>query len=168
VSALAPGSDVAFGTSIQVGERFLSTITARNGYWNLTTGGGFFPFMAFQVGESGTRNGTLALDLFRNGANVFSFAETSDQSFIHLGTNVVTLAGGLEFDVMRLDYTRNSSDVTSTIMGPGAVFVWPETQTFLDGRIEYLVAAVPEPRRTAPRAFVQRRAPGRRLPSISP
>lgn len=141
VYTLAAGADNPVGTSINVFDRFLWTITATNGFWDVVSGGGFNVFMAFPVFESGTRQGTYTLDLFRNGTNIFTLNETSTQGMVHLGTNLVSLGTGLEFDVMRLDYTLNASNAATTVRGTLPFVGPPESYS----GIEYRVAAVPEP-----------------------
>lgn len=146
VATLAPGSDNPIGTAIDVGDRFLWTMTARNGHWSVANGGNFYTLMAFFVLDPGDRDGTYTLDLFRSGANVFSLTESSQQSTVHMGTNLVDLLTGFEFDALRLDYTLDASTASTTIQGTLPIFGPPETApSFNGGRIEYVVAAVPEP-----------------------
>jgi hypothetical protein len=141
VNTLAVGSDNPIGQNIAVGDRFLWTITAQNGYWDVLTTGGRFPLMAFTVDPSGSRTGSYTLDLLRNGTNVFSLTENSVQSFIHLGTNTVNLLAGLEFDVMRLDYTLDASTASTEIQSTLPIFGAPDS---FDG-IDYVATVVPEP-----------------------
>ncbi len=110
-AALAPGSDDPVGVNILPGDAFLWTIQAINGgYWHVTTGGDFFPLMAFAVNEPGTRIGDYALTLYRNSVSVFSLAEFGAvNNYVHLGSNTVTLPTGLDFDNMELTYLLQSA-----------------------------------------------------------
>jgi hypothetical protein len=131
------------------------------GFWRVDTGGNFFAIMAFFVSEEGGRTGDYTLDLKKAGATVFSFAETAaSNQLVHLGTNTVVLATGLEFDEMRLSYSLTSSfagDPVDPLFVPGQptdttiggllpIFGAPELVTFIPG-ISFVSgpAAVPEP-----------------------
>ena len=150
---LAAGSDDPVGLGINAGDAFTWTIQAMNGdYWWVAQAqpSGFFPFMAFPMDESANRTGNFTLTLSRLGAPVFSTMELgSVQSFVHMGTNSIVLAQGLQWDLMQLDYTLLSAvdDVTgqpTTSTPNGLMFTIPEFNTFTPG-IQYGVSAVPEP-----------------------
>src|SRR4051812_10490395 len=95
-STLGAGSDDPTGTNVLPGESFLWTIQAMGGaYWNVTTGGDFFPLMAFGVSEAGVRRGDYTLTLFRNAASVYTLSETATiNNYVHIGSNTVTLPTG--------------------------------------------------------------------------
>lgn len=162
-SALASGSDDPNGTNLLPGDDFLWTIQAMNSaYWHVTTGGGFFPLMAFAVSEPGTRVGDFTLTLSRNSLSVFSYSEIGAiTNFVHVGTNTVNLPTGLDFDNMQLAFVLTSATdhpqyggdplnplpINSTIYGNLPIFGTPEANGFSPG-IDYQVAAVvatPEP-----------------------
>ncbi|MEO5817625.1 MAG: PEP-CTERM sorting domain-containing protein [Gemmatimonadaceae bacterium] len=162
-STLAPGSDIPTGTNILPGDSFLWTIAAQGGsYWNVTTGGDFFPLMAFGVNEAGDRYGDYTLTLLRNAVSVFSLSEVGTlNNYVHLGSNTVVLPTGLQFDFMQISYAltsamddpqfggdpNNPMPVNSTISGPLPIFGAPEANAFSPG-IDYVsvqVTPTPEP-----------------------
>ncbi len=165
VASLAGGSDNPDGTTLVAGDSFFWSIAAQdNAYWNVFEGGSFFPLMAFATDPSGTRTGQYTLELFRNGASVFTLSEESAQSYFHIGTNSVSLVTGFQFDVMTLSYELldafaddppaaadgalpfgGHDEFESTLFGTLPIFGAPELNRFYPG-IEYVTAsAVPEP-----------------------
>ena len=141
--SLAPGSDDPLATNLQAGDTFQWTITTTPGsYWNVFSGGDLFPFMSFYVSESGTRTGDYNLDLSFGGSSVFSDVQAGiSNSYIHIGTNTVSVPTGLNYNEMSLSYTLISSDsvdnhITSLLPWPGMA---PEA--YFSGNI----ALVPEP-----------------------
>lgn len=162
-STLAVGSDDPTGTNVMPGESFLWTIQAMGGaYWNVTTGGDFFPLMAFGVNEAGSRYGDYTLTLFRNAVSVFSLNELGTlNNYVHMGSNTVTLPTGMQFDFMQLSYAltsavddpqyggdpNNPQSINSTISGPLPIFGTPEANQYYPG-IDYVTSTVtptPEP-----------------------
>lgn len=161
VATLATGSDDPVGQAIEVDDSFDWTITAQDNYeWRVLSDGNYFPLMAFLVSPSGTRTGDWTLDLFNNGSSVFTQSEVdSEQSYIHMGTNGITLSAGLVFDTMKLNYVLTNfvpgdppselgkldadfnSNVTQ-IQGLLPIFGAPEMNEYSPGII---YAPVPEP-----------------------
>lgn len=167
VASLAPGSDNPIGTNILPGSSFLWNILAQGGaYWDVVTGGNFFPLMAFASQPSGLREGNFTLNLYRNGSSVFTLSETgSRQRCVHIGTNTVSLTTGLTFDRMELDYllTRAEEEasicngvdgvpINSELGGLLPIFGGPELNQFSPG-IEYVSNVVPEPATLAMTVF---------------
>lgn len=141
--SLAPGSDDPLTTNLHAGDTFQWTITTTPGsYWNVFSGGSLFPFMSFQISESGTRTGDYNLDLSFGGSSVFSDIQTGiSNSYAHIGTNTVSVPTGLNYDQMSLSYTLTGSDssdntIVSLLPWPGSA---PEVN--FSGNI----ALVPEP-----------------------
>ena len=161
LASLLPG-DNPVGATLVDGDSFSWNIRAEGTeYWHVTTGGGFFPLMAFGVNEPGTRTGDFTLSLRRNSSEVFSLTETgSNQAWVHMGTNTVDLASGLEFDEMQLDYSLTSAidnydppgnptpptggPIGSSPTGLLPIFGAPEMNFYSPG-IDYVQTAVPEP-----------------------
>lgn len=160
VHSLAGGSDDPVGQVLNAGDSFLWNITAQNGsFWDVVTGGTFFPLMAFATQESGLRRGDWTLNLYRNGATVFNiFENDSPQECVHVGTNGIPLNTGLQFDRMELTYLLNSANETdgscggvadgpeieTTLAAALPIFGTPEDNRFAPG-IVYTATVVPEP-----------------------
>jgi hypothetical protein len=162
VAALLAGND-PMASSLVAGDTFDWDIQAQGtGFWEVLVGDGFFPLMAFGTWESGTRTGDFTLTLKNNGSDVFSYAELgSQQSFIHIGTNTISLVTGLIFDQMHLSYSLTSSveaiwdgsdwvpgvnPINTTLSGLLPIFGAPEaTADWSNGDIAYRTgAAVPD------------------------
>lgn len=145
---LEGGSDNPVGTNLQVGDTFLWNFHAAGAgdYWDVFNGGNLFPLMAWSVSESGTRTGDWTLTLRLNGGNVFTTsANGSNQSFVHVGTNAVSLSTGLQFDEMILSYALTAS--TSTDSTINSIFPWPgqPPEVPFGSNISFVQNAVPEP-----------------------
>jgi hypothetical protein len=157
-ASLVWGSDNPVGTSMFDGDSFVWHISAAgDGYWDVQTGGNFFPLMAFGVQESGARTGEFTLTLRNDGIEVFSLSETAAlNNYVHLGTNTINLPTGLMFDEMRLDYALTTAlespeytsdpdklqPIASTPTGLLPIFGAPELNPFYPGII---YGPVPEP-----------------------
>lgn len=109
-ATLAGGSDDPVGQEINVYDGFDWTITAQENYeWRVMADGDYFPLMAFLVSPYGTRTGDWTLTLSNNGSSVFTQTESdSQQIYIHMGTNTISLSAGLAFDTMHLNYVLKS------------------------------------------------------------
>ncbi len=159
-AALDPGSaDDPVGTTLHDGDSFAWTIRATgDGAWHVVAGGDFFPLMAFGVDEQGERTGDFTLTLRLDGVDVFTLTELGAvNNYVHVGTNSITLATGLVFDEMHLDYLLttaiesadlaadpgNLKSIGSTINGLVPIFGTPDRNAFYPG-ITY-TSAVPEP-----------------------
>ena len=168
VAVVDPGSDTPDGTVLFEGDSFTWSLhTDQSHFWRVIEGGGLFPLMAFGVDEPATRTGTYQLLVRNDGMEVFSFNTTDEQSEVHVGTNTITLATGLEFDELFLSYTLdavvpivpdaddefsedediavlplNAVSASTTIRGSLPIFGAPELA--YSQNIEY-VAAIPEP-----------------------
>jgi hypothetical protein len=157
-ASLVPGSDNPNTTNLQPGDDFLWQISADgNSFWNVTAAVSAFPLMGFGVSPSADRIGDFSLELRNNGATVFSTSETASvTSYVHIGTNAISLPSGLMFDQMILNYTLTSSTymnqsdpldplngtaADSNLSGPLPIFGAPEET---NSAIEY-VSGVPEP-----------------------
>lgn len=145
---LDPGSDNPIGTNLDAGaDSFNYNVGAQgNDFWQVNTGGNFFPFLSFQTLVSGTRTANFILTLFLDGAEQFTTSENgASNSFVHIGTNTINLATGLQFDELVLEYDLlNSDNVNNTI---SAYFFGGRTPEFFDG-IAYVnnsAPSVPEP-----------------------
>ena len=109
VTVVDQGSDTPAGTVLFGGDSFTWSLhTDPNHFWQVIDGGGLFPLMAFGVEEPAIRTGTYQLLARNDGAEVFSFGTTDEQSEVHIGTNTITLGTGLVFDELFLSYTLNS------------------------------------------------------------
>ena len=146
-AVLAAGSDDPLTTTMVAGDSFVYTLSAQGGAeWKVINGSSIFPLFALPVAEDGTRVGDFTLSLLNNGGNVYTYSELgASNSFVHLGTNTVTLAAGLEFDTISLSYTVNSANAGST---PTSLLPWPglAPEQYSPDSITYTQAqAVPEP-----------------------
>jgi len=163
ISSLAAGSDDPVGVNLQPGDSFSWNIQAiPNAYWQVDTGGGFFPLMAFFTVPGAARTGDYTLDLSLAGSSVYSESQTGSMNWwVHVGTNTVYLDAGLKFDDMHLNYTLTSaflgiddpanpgttivSDIPAdtNLQGQLPIFGAPELNQFSPG-ISF-TGAVPEP-----------------------
>jgi len=111
VASLNAGSDNPIGTDILPGDSFTWTITAKTGYfWQVLKDCSLFPLAAFWVTETGVRTGDFTLYLSKNGTNVLTLSETDAvNSWVHLGTNTISLVSGLEFDTIQLIYNLKTA-----------------------------------------------------------
>lgn len=119
-----PGSADPVGLALNPGDSFSWTVSGTaGGYWDVVTGGDFFPFLAFSVNERGTRDGDFILSLTRNGLQQFWTSESGvENEEIHVGTDGIELATGLQYDTMSLVYLLNSSTTTTTIASGASIF----------------------------------------------
>ena len=106
------GATDPVGTNIAIGDSFTYDLNASaNHAWQVVNGGSFFPFLAFSTSDAGDRTASISLELLNNGVSVFSLSDPAlVHGFVHMGTNAVTLATGLEFDRAILNYVLSSSD----------------------------------------------------------
>lgn len=157
-ASLAIGSDDPMAITLWDGDSFDWTISAQDDrYWEVVTGGDFFPLQALGVAESGTRIGDLTLTLLNDGVPVYTESATDVvNNFVHVGTNTITLATGLVFDQMRLQYTLttgieatdyaadpdNLLPIGSSPTGLLPILGAPEMNTVFPGIV---YAPVPEP-----------------------
>ncbi|MHB1085173.1 MAG: PEP-CTERM sorting domain-containing protein [Thiobacillus sp.] len=148
IATLDSGSDNPVGLDIQVGDSFNWNFHAAgaNDFWEVVSGDSLFPFMAFIVNESGTRTGDFTLNLYLDGANVLTTSEMgSTQSYVHLGTNSISVSTGLMFDEMELIYALTTSDATGNT--PTSLLSYsgnaPEVQ--FPNNIQFTQRQVPEP-----------------------
>lgn len=157
MATLAPGSDDPTSTSLAPSDTFQWSIAAQNGgFWEVVTGGDFFPLMAFSTNPGGVRTGDFDLQLLNNGSEVLSLSEAGVvNEFVHIGTNTVTLSSGLIFDEMRLHYllTQATEDpataddpndllpVETALLGLLPIFGAPENNEFSPG----ITYSIPEP-----------------------
>jgi hypothetical protein len=109
--SLNAGSDNVLGAMVATGDSLnYSLSTAGTDFWKVDTAGNFFPFVAFTVGEEAIRSATMSIDLVLDGVSQFSIASSViTNSFLHMGTNSVSLSAGLMFDEIILDYALISS-----------------------------------------------------------
>jgi len=158
-SAALLAGDNPIGTTLLPGDSFIWNILAEGtGFWHVSGNVSLFPFMSFAVSqygdETGERIGDFTLSLRNNGGEVFTLTQTgASQRFIHIGTNLVSLTAGLDFDEMQLNYSLISSDLNggpdagSTPYGDLMGFAGsPEFSSDGYGTIFYLRSApIPEP-----------------------
>jgi len=146
---LETGSDNPVGTNLKAGDTFLWDFHAAgpSDYWNVVSGGKFFPFMAWQVEEQARRTGDWSLTLKLDGADVFSTSENgSVQSYLHVGTNDVVLTTGLQFDQMILSYSLTASGSADTTIASIFSIGGQPPEVMFASRIAFVQsAAVPEP-----------------------
>ncbi len=116
--ALDAGSDDPIGQALSAGDTFNYNLqTVGDDFWKVDVGGSFFPFLAFTVDGSETREGTFMLDLLLDGISQFSTGPGAiSNAFVHLGTNAIDLSAGLMFDEIILDYALTSSTGPTTIV----------------------------------------------------
>ncbi|MDX2476127.1 MAG: hypothetical protein QNL05_02050, partial [Gammaproteobacteria bacterium] len=128
-TVLDAGSDNPIGTNLAVGDIFNYNVRADvNDFWQVDTGGSFFPFFAFGSSDSATRTANITLSLLLDGVQQFTTSTAGlANSYVHIGTNSITLATGLQFDEMILDYDLTASDnVNNTISS----YFWKAPETF--------------------------------------
>lgn len=114
--SLDSGSDAVLGAVLEDGDSFNYNLSAEgSGFWEVDAANDYFPFMAFATDEVAVRSGTYSLDLRLGGVSQFALAPAAiGNSFVHIGTNSVSLVAGLMFDELVLDYTLISAvDETS-------------------------------------------------------
>lgn len=159
VASLLAGSDDPLAATLWAGDNFDWTITATGGKaWHVDAGGNFFPLMALGVEEAANRIGDYTLTLQQGATVVFSEVRTGvSMSMVHMGTNAITLATGLSFDSLSLQYHLVSSiehpeeapdpgnlqPTGSSPTGLLPIFGAPEMNTYYPG-ISF-GAVVPEP-----------------------
>ncbi|MCA0375859.1 MAG: PEP-CTERM sorting domain-containing protein [Gemmatimonadetes bacterium] len=158
-AAQAAGSDNIIGTNILPGDSFFWRIAANGGQWSINGPVSQFPFMAFQVNETANRVGDYTLNLFLGNSTVFTeTASNVPHSFVHLGTNTVSLTGPMAWDRMELTFSLSSSiedpqyaadpnnlqNTNSTISSLLPIFGAPENNSFYPG-VTYSARVVPEP-----------------------
>lgn len=141
--ALAGGSDDPLTTNLHAGDTFQWNITTTPGsYWNVFSGDNLFPFMSLVINESGTRTGDYNLNLSLGGTNVFSDVQTGiSNSYVHMGTNSVSIPTGLNYDEMSLFYSLTSSDSFDNTIA--SLLPWPGLAP--EAYFSSNIALVPEP-----------------------
>ena len=147
VATLAAGSDDPLTTTLQPGDSFVYTLTAAGvGQWTTLTSASIFPLFALSVSESGNRVGDFTLDFLSGASTVFTYSEVgASNSFVHLGTNSVSLVSGLVFDTFRLSDVITSDDTTGSTAN--SLLPWPglAPESYKPNDIAFNVNAVPEP-----------------------
>ncbi len=145
-ASLAGGSDDPLTTTMNAGDSFTYSLSATGGgKWNTILAGSLFPLFSMPLAESGTRTGDLSLNLLNGVTNVFSYSENgASNSFVHLGTNTVSIASGLMFDSWVLNYNILTADTTST---PTSLLPWPGNapEAQFGDNITFTAGGVPEP-----------------------
>ncbi|MBE9527847.1 MAG: PEP-CTERM sorting domain-containing protein [Proteobacteria bacterium] len=141
---LDAGSDTAIGTNLAVGDSFNYNVgTTNNDFWQVDVGGSFFPFLAFGTSDSATRTTDFTLDLYLDGLLQFTHSEVgATNQYVHIGTNTIALATGLQFDEMVLDYDLTASNNANTIITNFWANLAPEAHY---GISYHAQASVPEP-----------------------
>lgn len=143
-AALAAGSDNPTTTNLAAGDTFNYRLSAAaNDYWQVTAAGNIFPFFALMTGDSGTRTADFTLTLSLNGTQQFVFSQSNiTNSFAHIGTNTVSLAAGLQFDEILLNYDLLASNNVNN--RPSSLLPWPglAPEQYSPNNISY---RVPEP-----------------------
>lgn len=111
VVSLDAGSDDPIGQVLFDGDSFNYNVqTAGNDYWKVDITQGYFPFLAFAIAESADRTATVSLNLLLDGISQFTSGPSGIvNSFVHMGTNTVSLTSGLMFDEIILDYSLTSA-----------------------------------------------------------
>lgn len=158
----ASGSDNIIGTNIMPTDSFFWRISAVGGQWRTTNAVSQFPFMAFAVNECGDRYGDYTLNLFSGSNTVLTDVQNNvPHSCVHLGTNTISLASGLVWDRMELQFILHSAiespayapdpnnlqPINSTISSLLPIFGAPEQNQYnTAGDIVYEASTtVPEP-----------------------
>ncbi len=129
LTTLEAGSDNPIGTNLTVGDSFNYNIKADiNDFWKVDVGDSFFPFLAFKATDSATRTADITLSLLLDGIQQFTTTINGVvNTYIHMGTNAISLSTGLKFDEMILDYNlTNSTSNTNTITG----YFWTKPENF--------------------------------------
>lgn len=147
-STVNSGTTNPIGVDLAAGDSFdYDVLAASNDSWLVNSGGGLFPFLAFSTNDDGTRTANISLSLYLDGVLQFSTSQLGiANSFVHIGTNTIDVASGLEFDQAVLHYDLlSSSSVNNTISN----YAWPSGTPFgfFPDRIRYVdrPSAVPEP-----------------------
>jgi hypothetical protein len=126
VASLAAGSDDPRAVNLAAGDTFNYRLVAdADDYWSVISGGNFFPLFALLTNDEGTRQANFTLTLLNNSVeqfSVFSVPPTFN-SYVHIGTNTVNLATGLQFDEFFLQYNLTSSDNVNN--RPSSLLPWP-------------------------------------------
>jgi len=148
VASLVAGSNNPTAVNLASGDNFnYRLIASGSDFWSVISGGSFFPLFSLPtLNDSGTRTANFTLTLSLDGATQFVFSEFGiTNSFVHIGTNTVDLATGLQFDQMFLEYNLLSS--TNVNNRPTSLLPWPgqAPEQFFANRIAYNVGQVPEP-----------------------
>lgn len=148
LASLAVGSDDPTAANLAAGDDFNYRLVAdSNDYWSVILGDSFFPLFALRTNDPGTRNADFTLTLLHNSVAQFVFSEVTFNSFIHIGTNAVGLAAGLQFDEFSLQYRLISSDNANN--RPSGLLPWPgqAPEQLFANRISYTdnPSQVPEP-----------------------
>ncbi|MDF1818263.1 MAG: PEP-CTERM sorting domain-containing protein [Immundisolibacteraceae bacterium] len=145
--SLDTGSDNPIGSVLQVGDSFNYNVQAGgDDFWRVDVANDFFPFLAFTVDESGIRTADMDLRLLLDGVEQFSLLQNGiSNAEVHLGTNIVSLLAGLEFDEIVLDFDLLTSDVLNTTIHDYGI--GPNFPGGFDDGISYNGASVgvPEP-----------------------
>lgn len=152
---LDSGSTIPAGTSLSVGDSFdLNLRAAGNDFWRVDAiyDNVFVP-LDFFVLDSGARQANIESVFFLDGIEVASIIDTNiTQSFVHIGAEHWTLAAGLEFDTVSMNYSLLSSTAASTVIQPASrgsqdffdSFGSAGSPFFRSDEISYQTASVPE------------------------
>ncbi len=140
------GSVDPIGVNLEIGDSFNYNVqTANNDYWQVDVAGSFFPFFALGTNDSAVRYADVSLSLLLDGVEVFSYSEFNLwHANVHIGTNSISLAAGLLFDEMVMDYQLLSSGSgnTNTITD----YFWGNRSPETFSEISYVESSeVPEP-----------------------
>lgn len=161
--SLVGGSDTPDGTSLADGDSFTLTLSAAVGdYWEVTAAlvNAFIP-LSFSTSESADRWADIDTTWSLNGSAVDSTSETDViQRFAHVGAQTWSLADGLMFDQVVIDYTLLLATVQNSGMGGpsesttidqgSSDFILQSFNTFFDGgpnngAIDYVHGMAPVP-----------------------
>lgn len=145
VATLAPGSDDPLAVTLAAGDTYTYNLRATGaGQWTTLASGTIFPFFAL-VGPFGSSTADFTLSLLNNGGTVFSYSEVgAGTCCAHLGTNTVSVTGGLTFDGFSLTSIINST----TASGPAdsmLPFSGTPPEAYRPDLIAFAAGAVPEP-----------------------
>jgi hypothetical protein len=144
-TSLDAGSDNPIGTNLAVGDIFNYNVGADvNDFWQVDAGDSFFPFLAFTSSDSATRTADITLSLLLDGVQQFTTSTVGlEHLYVHIGTNSITLATGLQFDEMILDYKLTASDSMANTIS-SYLFTAPEAFSGIS-YTDQAASSVPEP-----------------------
>jgi hypothetical protein len=147
-STVDAGSTNPVGVNLAAGDTFQYNLSAAsNDNWLVTSGGSLFPFFAFGTNDVGSRTANFSLSLYLDGVLQLSFAQNNiTNSFVHIGTNTVSVSTGLAFDNAVLSYSLLGTNNVNNII---TNYAWPSGVPFgaFPNSIAYVdrPASVPEP-----------------------
>ena len=150
VASLAAGSDDPRAVNLAAGDTFNYRLVAdSNDYWSVISGHDFYPLFSLPTNDFGTRQANFTLTLLNNSVEQFTFLSLPiiSNRAVHIGTNTVNLATGLQFDEFFLQYNLTSSDNVNN--RPSSLLPWPgqAPERFFYSGISYTdnPSQVPEP-----------------------